>query len=79
MICQRLGKVHQVILSQVAEDDVLLDVDKVIDAGAGFHVLDGFGIHLIPGRGLKLNLDAGQCLELGSQHISGVIGRGSAF
>ena len=79
VVGQALADVDQVILGQVGIDDILLDVDKVIDAGVGFHVLDRLVIHLIPRRGLKLNDDAGLFGKLLGQHILHKVGRRGVF
>ena len=64
---------------QIGVDDVLLDVDHVIDAGLGLHVLDRLVVHLVPGGGLDLDLDPGLLLELGREHVLDVVRRRRAL
>jgi hypothetical protein len=66
---ERIGDVHQEVTRKVGVDNVLLDIDHIIDAGAGLHVLDGLVIHLVPGRRLDVDADAGQFFELRSQNV----------
>ena len=79
VVLQRLGDVDEEVARQVGVDDVLLDVDHVIDAGLGLHVLDGLVVHLVPGGRLDLDLDAGRLLELGRQHVLDVVRRRRAL
>ena len=79
VVLQRLGHVDQEVAREVGVDDVLLDVDHVIDAGLGLHVLDRLVVHLVPGRRLDLDLDAGLLLEFGCQHVLDVVGRRRAL
>ncbi len=79
VIGQRLGDIDEEVPRQVGVDDVLLDVDHVIDAGAGFHVLDRLVVHLVPGGRLDLDLDPGLRLELGREHVLDVVRGRSAL
>jgi hypothetical protein len=73
VVLQRLGDVDQEVARQVRVDDVLLDIDEVIDAGLGLHVLDRLVVHLVPGGRLELHLDAGRLGECGCEHLFDVI------
>jgi hypothetical protein len=79
VVGQRLGDVDEEVAGQVAVDDVLLDIDEVIDAGIGIHVLDRLVVHLVPGRRLELDLDAGRLGEGRSQHVLDVVRRRRAL
>jgi hypothetical protein len=74
IVLERLSNVDQEVARQVAVDDVLLDVDEVIDAGVGLHVLDRLVVHLVPGRGLELDVDAGRVGEGRRDHVLYVVG-----
>src|SRR5919106_1012721 len=75
IVLRGLGQVDQKVARQIAVDDVLLDVDEVIDAGLGLHVLDRLVVHLVPGSDLELDLDSGKALELLGQDVLDVSGR----
>jgi hypothetical protein len=73
IVLQRLCDVGQEIAVEIGVDNVLLDIDHVIDAGSGFHVLDGLVVHLVPGRGFDLDLDAGLCFKILCEHVLDVV------
>ena len=79
VVLQRLGDVDQEVARQVAVDDVLLDIDEVIDAGVGLHVLDRLVVHLVPGRRLELDVDAGRLGEGRREHVLDVVRRRRAL
>ena len=79
VVLQRLGDVDQEVARQIAVDDVLLDIDEVIDAGVGLHVLDRLVVHLVPGRRLELDLDPGRLGEGRREHVLDVVRRRRAL
>ncbi len=79
IVGERLRDVHQEIARQIGIDDVLLDVDEIVDARIGLHVLDGLVVHLIPGRRLELDVDSGGFGEGRGQDVLDVVRRRRAL